>query len=133
MLVFPWLVFDAVESQEENPTLNDTGPIITDDPLYCLLREGKIDEFNARRQAGAQTELRQCDFRGSDLRGMDANGLDLTDAYFRGADLRGLDLRETNMRGASLAQAHISGTYFSAELDAQELMMSVQYGTRLRY
>jgi uncharacterized protein YjbI with pentapeptide repeats len=133
MLIFAWLFFYAVEPQEENPTLNENGPIITDDPLYCLLREGKIDEFNARRQAGALTDLRQCDFRGSDLRGMDASGLDLRDAYLRGADLRGLDLRETNMRGASLAQAHISGTYFPVDLDAQEIIMSVQHGTRLRY
>ena len=113
--------------------MTDAKPIIADDPLYCLLREGKVDEFNARRQAGVTPNLRQCDFRGSDLRGMNAGGLDLRDAYFRGADLRGLDLRDVNLRGASLAQAHISGVYFPEDLPANEIMMSVQHGTRLRY
>ena len=111
----------------------DGKPIITDDVLYCLLREGKIEEFNARRDAGASPTLRQCDFRGTDLRGMNAAGLDLRDAYFRGADLRGLDLRDVDLRGASLAQAHISGVYFPDDLPADEIMMSVQHRTRLRY
>jgi len=113
--------------------VSDAKPIITDDPLYCLLREGKIEEFNNQRDSGVTPNLRQCDFRGTDLRGMNASGLDLRDAYFRGADLRGLDLRETNLHGASLAQAHISGVYFPDEINPQEIMMSVQYGTRLRY
>ena len=64
---------------------------------------------------------------------MDASGLDLSDAYFRGADLRGIDFRQTNLEGASMAEAKISGCYFPKELSAEEIRMSVELGTRLRY
>ncbi len=30
-------------------------PVISDDPMYQLLREGKIDEFNSKKQAGEYT------------------------------------------------------------------------------
>ena len=113
--------------------MSETKPIIPDDPMYCLLREGKIDAFNARRAEGISPSLHRCDFRGTDLRGMNAAGLDFRGAYFRGADLRGLDLRDSDLRGASLAQAHISGVYFPPSLRAEEILMSVQHGTRLRY
>jgi hypothetical protein len=41
------------------------------DPLYLLLREGNIDDFNRRHKAGESCDLRGCDFRGIDLRGVD--------------------------------------------------------------
>jgi uncharacterized protein YjbI with pentapeptide repeats len=113
--------------------LSATKPIISDHPLYLLLREGEITDFNRRRAAGESVDLRGCNFRGVDLRGLNAEGLDLRDAYLRGADLRGLDLRDTHLQGASLAHAHLSGAYFSADIPANELMMSVEHGTRLRY
>jgi uncharacterized protein YjbI with pentapeptide repeats len=47
--------------------------------------------------------------------------------------LRGLDLRACSLEGASLAHAQISGTYFPPELSADEILMSVNFGTRLRY
>ena len=108
-------------------------PRITKDPMFLLLRDGKVAEFNARRAAGETVDLRKCNFRGVDLRELEADGLDLTDGYFRGADLRGVDLRGAILHGASLAQAHVSGTYFPAKIAAQEIMMSVKFGTRLRY
>jgi uncharacterized protein YjbI with pentapeptide repeats len=101
--------------------------------MYLLLRDGHVEEFNERRTQDETFDLRQCNFRGVDLRGLDAAGLDLTNAYLRGADLRGLDLRETNLRGVSLAHALVSGAYFAPAIRAEEIMMSVQYGTRLRY
>ena len=59
-----------------------------DNPLFSLLREGRIEEFNERK-AGMET----CDFRGETFgglifRGLNARGIDFEDAYFRGADLK---------------------------------------------
>lgn len=72
-------------------------------------------------------------FEGLDLRKLDTEGIDFSGAYFRASDLRGLDLRELPS-GASLSwHAQISGTYFPAELSADEILMSVNFGTRLRY
>lgn len=103
------------------------------DPLYLLLREGNIEEFNRRRKAGESCDLRGCDFRGIDLRGVEVATIDFSDGYFRQADLRGLDLRGCQMPGASLHAAHISGAYFPSELSSVEIDMSVRHGTRMRY
>jgi uncharacterized protein YjbI with pentapeptide repeats len=105
---------------------------ISGDPLYQLLREGKIAEFNARRAAGEQVDLVGCDMRGLDLRGLDATGLDCSDSYFRQTDLRGIDFRHARLDGASINNAKISGTYFPAALSATEIQLSVQFGTRMR-
>ncbi|HHQ9807414.1 TPA: pentapeptide repeat-containing protein, partial [Pseudomonas aeruginosa] len=45
----------------------------------------------------------------------------------------GVDLREARLEGASLAHAQISGTYFPLRLAPDEIRMSVNFGTRLRY
>ncbi|HHM8029560.1 TPA: hypothetical protein ACRNPQ_004137, partial [Pseudomonas aeruginosa] len=37
------------------------------------------------------------------------------------------------LEGASLAHAQISGTYFPLRLAPDEIRMSVNFGTRLRY
>ncbi len=52
------------------------GPAISNDPMYQLLREGKIEEFNAKKQSGEYCNLKGCDFCSLDLRGIDAVGLD---------------------------------------------------------
>lgn len=108
-------------------------PYQLDNPLYRLIRGEDIAGFNASKPKTGEIDLCSGDFRGLDLRGLDASRVRFTDAYFRGADLRGLDLRESNMEGASLAHAQISGAYFPAELTADEILMSVNFGTRLRY
>lgn len=104
-----------------------------DSPLYRLLHDEDIAGFNAGKPREGAVDLSGGDFRGLDLRALDAHGIDFSDAYFRGADLRGLDLRQTRLEGASLAHAQISGTYFPTQLSADELLMSVNFGTRLRY
>lgn len=104
-----------------------------DNALFALVRDEKIAEFNRAKAAHPSIDFRGGDFRGLDLRDLDVKNIDFTDAYFRAADLRGLDLRENGLEGASLAHAQISGTYFPAELSADEILMSVKYGTRLRY
>ena len=108
-------------------------PQISQNPLYLLLRDEKVKEFNQRKAAGESCDLSDCDFRGLDLRTLDANGLNLKNAYFRGADLRGIDFRQANMEGASLASAQVSGAYFPHQIEASELMMSINHGTRIRY
>jgi uncharacterized protein YjbI with pentapeptide repeats len=113
--------------------MTDDSPRMPDDPMYWLLREGKVEEFNRRRAAGEKCDLTRCNLRGVDLRGLDASGLDLTGCYFRQADLRGVNLTRAKLEGASLHAAHISGTYFPKELSADEIELSLRIGVRLRY
>ena len=113
--------------------MSNESPQIKDDPMYRLLREGGVEEFNSRRAGGEDCDLRGCDFRTLDLRKLDAKGLDLRDCYFRQADLRGVDLSETNLEGASINMAKISGAFFPTELTAEELNLSLTHGTRMRY
>ncbi len=112
-----------------------THPIIHQNAIYELLRAEKIAEFNQRKARGEVKEgmLRGGDFRGLDLRELDAQGLDLRDGYFRGADLRGIDFRGANLEGASFCQAHFSGCFFPPQLSAEELRLSFDLGTRVRY
>lgn len=108
-------------------------PQIINEPLYQLLREGEIQEFNTRKAAGESCDLTGCDFRHIDLRGIDAGGLDFSDCYFHQTDLRGIDLRQARLEGASINGARISGTYFPVELTAEEIGLSLVHGTRMRY
>ncbi|MFN2360012.1 MAG: pentapeptide repeat-containing protein [Marinobacter sp.] len=103
-------------------------------PLYEKIRNEDIDAFNgARKDLSELPSLAHGDFRGLDLRGMDAKGLDLSHAYFRGADLRGIDFSQTNLEGASIAGAKISGCYFPPQLHSDEIILSLNHGTRMRY
>jgi uncharacterized protein YjbI with pentapeptide repeats len=112
--------------------MSDGKPRKSADPLYLLLREGGIAEFNRRSEAGETCDLRGCDFRGIDLSGVNVANIDFSDCYFRQADLRGLDLRSCRLDGASLHAAHVSGVYFPPELAPQEIELSVRLGTRMR-
>ena len=106
---------------------------ISTNPLYVLLQEEKIKEFNIQKAKGGDLDFTGGSFRGLDLREMDADGLNLTDAYFRGADIRGIDFRKAKLEGASLADSKISGCFFPKELTAAEIRLSHEKGTRMRY
>ena len=108
-------------------------PVIKKDPMYLLLREGKIAEFNKHKAAGKTCDLRNCDFRALELKGLDAEGLDFSGSYFRLTDLRGIDFSKSKMDGASIHEAKISGVYFPKELSSDEITMSLIRGTRMRY
>jgi uncharacterized protein YjbI with pentapeptide repeats len=108
-------------------------PVISDDPMYRLLRDGHVAEFNRRRAAGEEAPLAGCDFSGLDLRGLEAADLDLGDAAFHETDLRGVDLRRARLEGASIHGARIAGTYFPPALSPAEIELSLEHGTRLRY
>jgi uncharacterized protein YjbI with pentapeptide repeats len=108
-------------------------PVIHQNAMYQLLHDERVEEFNQRRAAGESAQLAGGDFRGIDLRNLSADDLDFSNAYFRSADLRGVDFRRAKLEGASLAEARISGCYFPAELSAEEIRLSLELGTRLRY
>ncbi|GAA3558874.1 MULTISPECIES: pentapeptide repeat-containing protein [Marinobacter] len=104
-----------------------------DDPLYEILRNENMKAFNeAKAKRDSLPSFSHGDFRGLDLRGLDASGLDFSHAYFRGADIRGVDFREAQLEGASIAGAKISGCYFPLALHADEIVMSLNHGTRMR-
>jgi uncharacterized protein YjbI with pentapeptide repeats len=113
--------------------MSENEPRIIDDPLYQLLRDGKIKDFNTAREQGQTPDLSHCDFRGVNLRGINARGLNMSDSYFRQADLRGIDFRDTNLEGASIHAAKISGACFPEALSADEITLSLLHGTRMRY
>jgi uncharacterized protein YjbI with pentapeptide repeats len=108
-------------------------PVISDDPLYQLLRNENVKEFNEQRDILNSDNLKSGDYRGRDLREMDAKGLDFSNSYFRNTDLRGIDFRNTNLEGSSLIDAKVSGTYFPEQLSPEEIRLSLDTGTRLRY
>ena len=107
-------------------------PEIKQDPMYMLLRDGKIEEFNKRKAQGETFDLRNCDLRGLDLRAIDADGIDFGNCYFRQADLRGIDFSNSHMEGASINGAKISGCYFPSNILAEEVNLSLTHGTRMR-
>tara|TARA_R110001606_G_scaffold346892_5_gene496148 strand:- start:108517 stop:108861 length:345 start_codon:yes stop_codon:yes gene_type:complete len=109
-------------------------PIISNNPLYRLLRDGNVAEFNQRVAAGEKAELVGCDFRHINLQGINTSGLDFSNSYFRQADLRGVDFSNcVSLQGASLHGAKISGVFFPSEIRADEILLSLEHGTRLRY
>lgn len=103
-----------------------------DDPLYQILREEKVKEFNAERESIESIDFHDCDFRGLNLRGLDAKGINFSGCYFRAADLRGIDFSLANMDGVSLASAQISGCLFPRNIGANEILVSVDKGIRMR-
>ncbi len=108
-------------------------PLNHDDPLYQLLRNGNVKEFNRRKSEMETCQLISCDLRYLDLRGIDAAGIDFSNSYFCSADLRGIDFSKAWLEGVSLNGARISGAYFPAELTPEEIILSVTHGTRMRY
>ncbi len=108
-------------------------PKITKDPMYQLLRVDNVKAFNLKKEAGSECDLVCVNLRGLDMRGIDADGLDFTDSYMRVADLRGVDFRNAILEGVNIRGAKISGTYFPLELPAEEILMSHELGTRMRY
>lgn len=108
-------------------------PRFTKDPMYQMLRVDDVEGFNARKAKGGACDLRGVDLRGLDMRGLDAEGLDFSNSYFRDADLRGVDLSKSKLDGCSFYGTKVSGTLFPQELPAEEIRISVDHGTRVRY
>jgi uncharacterized protein YjbI with pentapeptide repeats len=112
--------------------MKQEAPRLSDEEMYQLLRDGRIDEFNAKRAEGKECDLRGVNLRGLDLRGMDVEGIDFSDSYFRGTDLRGLNMSTCRLEGTSIRNAKVSGTLFPKELGPEEIRLSLDHGTRIR-
>lgn len=110
-----------------------TKPRVLEDEMYQLLRMGDIKAFNEKRDTSVEYDLSGTDLSRIDLRGLIADNINFEDTYFRMTDLRGIDFRHARMEGASFANANISGCYFPKELRADEILFSLEHGTRVRY
>lgn len=108
-------------------------PEFKDSEMYRLLRDENIEEFNRRREAGEKVDLAGADFRNLKLSGINADGLDFSNCYFRSSDLRGINFSNCNLKGASIHDAQISGVFFPISLRAEEISLSLEHGTRMRY
>jgi len=100
--------------------------------LARMLREGRADGFNAWVAEHGPADLTGANLRMADLRGAELRHARLRGAYLRAADLRGQDLSSCDLDGASLSGAKVSGVRFPDDLPADEIMMSLAHGTRLR-
>lgn len=107
-------------------------PRFLDDPAFRSLRVGDTEAFNHYLSDRREIDLSDTDLRGVDLRGIDLSRVIIRGSYLRDADLRGLDLRKVDLEGCSLYHAKVSGTYFPANLAPEEIVASLQYGTRMR-
>ena len=108
-------------------------PRFLDDPAFKSLRLGDFEAFNRLVASEKLLDFSNADLRGVDFRGVaDPGKISVRGSYLRDADLRGLDLRGWDMEGCSLYQAKISGAYFPINLAADEILDSVQLGTRMR-
>jgi len=101
-------------------------------PLFEMLSDGKVDEFNAARANGETLDLENAMMRGFNLRKFNLTSISLKGAYLSQADLRGLDLRFCNLEGATIKNAKISGTYFPDNISAEEIKVSNELGIRMR-
>jgi uncharacterized protein YjbI with pentapeptide repeats len=108
-------------------------PKMLDDEMFQLLRMGEVQAFNEKRDYSQEYDLSGTDLSRIDLRGLNADNLNLEDTYFRMSDLRGIDFRNAKMEGASFAGSNISGCFFPKELRADEILFSLEHGTRVRY
>ena len=108
-------------------------PEFKDNEMYRLLRDENVKEFNKRKEAGETCDLAGADFRNLVLSGINSDGLDFSGCYFRGTDLRGIDFSNSKLDGASIHDAQISGALFPTALSADEITLSLNHGTRMRY
>ena len=105
---------------------------IKHDPINDLLREGDVEAANKLLADGVPACLSNTDLGGLDLTKLNTQGLDFSNSRFHLTDLRGLDLSSCNLQGVSLMGAKVSGTRFPYNIPAQEIIMSLEHGTRLR-
>jgi len=110
----------------------DERPVRDEDPMFVLIRDEKISEFNKKKAEGAAIDFTGRSFRGLDLRTVDVGGIDFSNSYFRNADLRGVNFSSCNMDGASIRDAKVSGAFFPKDISADEITLSLKTGTRMR-
>ncbi len=103
------------------------------DKAFVFLRKGDLESYNREVVSrGGKIHFTNANLRGVDFRSVDTESLYLTACYLRDADLRGCDIRHWDLEGTSLHNAHISGTYFPDDVEAEEIRLSVDQGIRIR-
>jgi uncharacterized protein YjbI with pentapeptide repeats len=107
-------------------------PRFLDDPAFHCLRVGDKEGFRKHMADCGELDLSDTDLRGVDMRIVDLTKVVIRGSYLRDADLRGLDLREFDLEGCSLYHAKVSGAYFPLNLAPEEIVASIQFGTRMR-
>ena len=75
--------------------------VIADEELVQMLRDGKIEEFNAQRPVGTLELI------GVDLSNLDLSGANFTETVFINANLFKSDLSNTNVSGALFMNANL--------------------------
>jgi hypothetical protein len=101
--------------------------------LSFFFEEDGRDKFNGLVAQGKIPHLRSQNLENLDLRGYHLANSDLSGAYLRGANLSGLDLRGAVFSGASMKGAKVSGCFFPNDLPADEIRLSLEFGTRIRH
>src|SRR5688500_3231478 len=109
-----------------------TTPRFVNHPAYRCLRVGDVAGFHRYVSDSESVDFCGADLRGVDLRKTDLTKVILRDAYLKDADLRGQDLRQVDLEGCSLRNAKVGGVFFPANIRADEILMSLQHGTRIR-
>ena len=102
-------------------------------PRLQLVYEENREKFNELVAQGKIPHLQNQNLSDADLRGFNLSNMDLSGSYMRGANLSGLDLRGANFSGVSLKNAKVSGCYFPEDLPADEIRLSLDFGTRVRH
>jgi uncharacterized protein YjbI with pentapeptide repeats len=103
-----------------------------DDEAFRSLRAGDAQTFHRMIERRSVVDFTDADLRGTDFREVDLSNVILRGAYLKDADLRGMDLRKVDLEGASIHNARIGGAFFSSDLSAAEIALSVKHGTRMR-
>ncbi len=100
--------------------------------LILLLRKERIDDFNKAVANKTNYDLQNINLRGRHLVGANFKHADLCGAYLANCNLKGINLSRAKLEGASLHRAKISGVYFPKNVRADEILNSINYGTRIR-
>ena len=119
-----------MSSQPPHPVL--ARPRFLDDEAFCCLRSGELARFHQIAATRPSLDFSGADLRGADLRQADLSKVVLRNCYLRDTDLRGQDLSHMDLSGCSLFHAKVSGTLFPADIPAEEIRLSLDFGTRLR-
>ena len=97
------------------------------------LFEENRENFNAGVARGVKSNFKGQNLSDLDLTGFDLHNADLSGAYMRGATLRGVDLTGANLHGASIRGARVTGCMFPPDIPAEEIIMALEKGTRIRH
>ena len=98
-----------------------------------LFYEENREKFNEMVAQGKISQLQNQNLANLDLRRYNLANIDLSGSYMRGANLSGMDLRSVNLSGVSMKNAKVSGCYFPNDLSAEEIRLSLEFGTRIRH